>query len=144
MQVDFYQLSRDPVETVLPMLAAKATDGGGRLLVVHSDAERRAAFSHALWARDTAFLANGEAGEPHAERQLVLLGDTCEAANGATMAILADGEWREGAAHFARTILLFGSDQTEAARALWGTLTGNGHALRIFKQREDGGWREGR
>lgn len=141
MQVDFYQLSRDPIERVVPLLAAKATEGGARLLVVHGDAAARAPLSDALWAREGAFLANGE---DHAARQPILLSATCAASNGAAIAILADGEWREEAAGFERAILLFGPEQTETARALWGTLTGNGHALRIFKQGESGGWREGR
>lgn len=142
-QVDFYQLSRDPVERVAPLLAAKALDGGGRLLVVSGDAAQRAALSDALWAREGAFLANGEPGEPHAARQPVLISEGCEAGNGARTAILADGEWRDEAAAFDRTILIFGREQTEGARALWGALSRSGHAIRIYKQGDAGGWREG-
>ncbi len=142
--VDFYQLSRDPVERVVPLLAAKALEGGARVLVVHGDAAERAALAEALWAREGTFLANGEADEPHADRQPILLADGCAAAKGARVAIFADGTWRDAGAGFERTILLFGPDKAEAARALWATLSESGHALRIFKQREDGGWREGR
>ena len=143
-QVDFYQLSRDPIERVVLLLAAKVFDGGKRLMVVSRDATRRAALSEALWAREGAFLANGEAGSPHAERQPVLLSDGCEPTNGACIAILADGEWRDEAAAFDRAILLFGPEQTEDARGLWTALSGSSHALRIFKQGDSGGWREGR
>lgn len=143
-QVDFYQLSRDPIERVVPLLATKAIEGGARLLVVHGDTAQRAALAEALWAREGAFLANGDMGEPHAARQPILLSADCTASNGARMAILADGEWREAAAAFERAILLFGPDQTEAARRLWSTLAEGGHDLRIFKQGEQGGWREGR
>lgn len=144
MQVDFYQLSRDPVERVVPLLAAKALAAGGRVLVVSESAEQRAALSEALWAREGEFLAHGEASQPHADRQPLLLSAECAAANGAATAIVADGEWREGAAGFERAILLFSADQTQAARRLWSELSGSGHALRIFKQGEGGGWREGR
>lgn len=143
-EVSFYQLSRDPVERVVPLLAAKALEGGGRLLVVSGDPARRAALSEALWAREGAFLANGEAGAPYAGRQPVLLAENCEAANGARTAILADGEWRGEAAGFDRAMVLFGQEQIEAARALWLELSGAGHAVRIFKQEPDGRWREGR
>ncbi len=143
-QIDFYQLSRDPIERVVPMLAAKVLEQGGRLLVAHDDAAQRAALSEALWAREGAFLANGDADAPHAGQQPILLSAQCKAANGARMAILADGEWREEAAALDRAILLFGPEQTEAARELWSALSGSGHALRIFKQGENGGWREGR
>ena len=141
--VDFYQLSRDPIERVVPQLAAKALESGARLLVVHADPAQRSALSEALWARESAFLANGESADPHGDRQPILLADRCEAANGARMAILADGAWREGGG-FERTILLFGPDQTEAARQLWSSLSESGQSVRIFKQSENGGWREGR
>lgn len=143
-QIDFYQLSRDPVERVVPLLAAKALDGGGRVLVVSGDAAQREALSEALWAREGAFLAHGDADAPHPARQPVLLSAMCAAANGAQMVILADGVWRDDAGAFERAILVFGADQTEAARALWGQLKSGGHAPRIFKQGDSGGWREGR
>lgn len=143
-RIDFYQLSRDPVERVVALLAAKAGDTGARVLVVSADEGARAAISEALWAREGAFLAHGEAEEPGAERQPILLSPACSAANGATMVILADGAWREEAAAFERAILLFARDRTEDARELWRSLSGQGHALRIFKQGESGGWREGR
>ena len=143
-QVDFYQLSRDPVEKVVPLLAAKATEGGARLLVVSGDSAQRAALSEALWAREGAFLANYQADALHAARQPVLLSESCDAPNGATMAIVADGQWRDEAAGFERTILLFSPEQTEAARGLWGQFVASGQTLRIFKQHENGGWREGR
>ena len=144
MRVDFYQLSRDLVERVVPLLAAKAVESGGRLLVVSADQAQRAALSQALWERENAFLAHGEACEPPAKRQPIVVADTCSAANRASIVLIADGSWREEAAVFERAILLFGSDQTAQARALWTALGPAGHELRIFKQRDDGGWREGR
>ena len=144
MRVDFYQLSRDPVERVVPVLAAKALEAGERLLVVTGDTAQRAALSQSLWAREGAFLAHGAAGEAHAERQPILLSESCEPENGATMVLVADGVWRESAALLARAILLFGADQTAEARAVGSQLAGSGHDLRIFKQGESGGWREGR
>lgn len=143
-QVDFYQLSRDPVERVVPLLAAKALEGGGKLVVVSADAAQRAALSQSLWERENAFLAHGDANDPHAERQPVLLAAECSAPNGARMVLIADGLWRAEAADFERAILLFAGGQTGEARQLWTTLSAEGHALRIFKQRDDGGWREGR
>lgn len=143
-RIDFYQLSRDPVERVVPLLATKALEASGRVLVVAGEGAQRAALSQALWEREGAFLANGEAGGPHDARQPILLAPDCAAANDARMVLIADGEWREEAAGFERAILLFGEDQTQKARDLWSALSGAGHELRIFKQRENGGWREGR
>ena len=142
-QVDFYQLSRDPVERVVPSLALRVLDTGGRLLVVSGDPGQRTALSDALWARG-GFLAHGDAGAPHAERQPVLLSDRCEAENGARIAILADGDWREECRAFERTILLFAPEQRSGAQGLWRALREAGDALRIFKQDERGAWGEGR
>lgn len=142
-RIDFYQLSRDPVERVVPLLAAKVLESGERLLIVSADASQREALSAALWDREGAFLANGEAGELHAERQPVVLADGCDGLNGAAIVLIADGTWREEAAQFTRAILLFGGERTGEARQLWSALTAQGHDLRIFKQREAGDWREG-
>ena len=144
MEVRFYQLNRDPVEKVVPLLAAKVLEAGDRLVVVSGDAEQRAALSQALWERETAFLAHGMAGEPCEARQPLVLGGDCNTLSGAQTALIADGVWRAEAETFERVILLLAAEQTVDARQLWVTLESKGHAMRIFKQREDGGWREGR
>lgn len=145
MQVDFYQLSRDPVELVTALICQKARDAGANLLVVSDDKDQLAAISKALWDRQGAYLAHGNAGSKHADRQPILLSEACRATNGATMVVIADGIWRDEAGDFARAFLLFGEDRTKDARALWARLGGESdHQLRIFKQRGDGSWREGR
>ena len=144
MRVDFYQLSRDGVEQVVPLLARKVLESGSRLAVVHGDADARSALSEALWNAEGTFLANGEAGAAHAEHQPVLLCADGSRANDASMAIVADGEWRDMAG-YDRVMLLFGQEQTDAARALWKEIGGtDGCDLHIFKQGPDGNWREGR
>lgn len=143
MRVDFYQLSRDPVEKVVALLAGKVLDAGSRLLIVAESAETRQALSQALWKAD-GFLANGMADEPHAERQPILLSGDCVAANAAAMVLLADAIWREEATEFERTMLLFDSNGTDAARKLWVELKAREDVeLRIFKQTASGTWREG-
>ncbi|TMM50375.1 DNA polymerase III subunit chi [Qipengyuania marisflavi] len=151
MRVDFYQLSRDPVDRVVALLAAKVMQAGERLVVVTEDADQRRRISETLWAQDgAAFLAHGDAGEgdagaADAARQPILLSAECAFPNGARMAILADGKWREEAATLDRAMLLFDNAATDAARDLWRVLDAR-EAIdnRIFKQRDDGGWREGR
>lgn len=143
MRVDFYQLSRDPVEQVVPLLARKALQAGQRLLVVSGDPEHRAAISRALWSEGGAhFLAHGEAQAAHAARQPILLSETCAAPNEARMVVLADGIWREEASSFERAFLLFDAAATQNARDLWRSFRARdgieGHA---WKQ-EDGGWIE--
>ncbi len=145
-RVDFYQLSRDPVERVVAELSRTAMARGLRLIVVSAMEDQRAAISEALWAESgPAFLAHGDASGPHAARQPILLSESSEPANEARMALVADGRWREGLAAMDGVKLLFGPEQTQNARELWKALGAReGFALRIFKQREDGAWREGR
>ena len=138
MKVDFWQLSRDPVEKVVALIAARVLGEGERLLVVSSDAAQREAISRALWeGRPEAFLANGDAAEPHAARQPILLADTCAPDNGANHVIFADGQWRDPAG-FARAFLLFDDATIEAARATWrGLDPGEGDEKAFYRQ--DGG-----
>jgi DNA polymerase-3 subunit chi len=145
MRVDFYQLSRDPVERVAVVLARKVMGVGARLLIAHEDAEMRSAISRELWrAGEDEFLANGEAGEAGADRQPILLGADIDPANQASMVILADGKWRPAARDFDRAMLLFGAGETEAARALWRDLDGEDDVEReIHKQDDQGRWRAG-
>lgn len=144
-RVDFYQLSRDPVERVAVMLARKVLQAGQRLLVVSEDPGQRAVIGRELWrAGPEEFLANGEADGAHAERQPILLSDRAEAANGARMVLLADGKWRPEALQFERALLLFGAAETGAARALWRELDdAEGVTREIHKQDEGGRWRAG-
>lgn len=145
VRVDFYQLSRDPVERVAVMLARKVLQGGGRLLVVSEDPGQRAVIGRELWrGGPEEFLANGEADAPHAARQSILLSDKVEPVNGAGMVLLADGKWRPEALAFERALLLFGAEETATARALWRELDGaEGVTREIHKQDDAGRWRAG-
>ncbi|NMN03249.1 MULTISPECIES: DNA polymerase III subunit chi [unclassified Novosphingobium] len=142
MRVDFYQLSRDPAELVVPLIARNTLGAGERLLVVSEDDAQLDRIGEALWTRlpDT-FLANGRAGGPHDARQPILLSTAVEPANGAQFVALADGGWRESEA--ARVFLLFPPDRIDEARATW-RLLGTREGVERKYWRQDGGkWREG-
>ena len=141
MQLDFWQYSHGPVERIVALIAERVRAAGDRLLVIDRDAERRRAIGEALWAaKPEAFLANGDAGDPHADRQPVLLSAECEAPNGASVAVLADGEWREAAERFDRAILLFGEGEVQAARAVWAGFKDRSDVARGYFAQEDGKW----
>lgn len=144
MRVDFYQLSRDPAEAVVPLLAANTLKAGERLLVISADEAQRAAVSQALWSHaPESFLAHGEAGGGHDARQPVLLSNQPEPANGARFVVLADGAWREGLDAFERVFLLFGAASIDDARACWRMLGEREGAERKFWVQDGGKWREG-
>lgn len=158
MQVDFYQLSRDPVEVALAQIAAKALPAGQRLLVVADDEALLGRISAALWAqRKDSFLPNAMAGGEHDARQPILLATGLDgaavngAANGAGVVAFADGVWREvsagagagpgaGAGGFARALLLFDDARVVPAREEWVRLGSVAGVQRAFWKQVDGRW----
>ncbi len=73
-RVDFYRLTRDPVERVLPALATRVLANGDRLLVVAAPAMQRQAMDEALWTLNPAsFLPHGHAGSPDEEIEPILI-----------------------------------------------------------------------
>ena len=140
MKVDFWQLSRDPVEKVVALIAGRVMDAGERLLVVSTSPEQREAISRELWkAGPESFLANAEASAAGAESQPILLAGTPDTANRASHVIYADGEYRETEG-FARVFLLFDANSVEAARATWRSLDGKEPIERAFFRQEGGKW----
>ncbi|MEM6586422.1 MAG: DNA polymerase III subunit chi [Pseudomonadota bacterium] len=140
MKIDFWQLSRDPVEKVTALIAQRVLDQGERLLVVSAQAQQRTIISKGLWqAGAESFLANGEAGAAGAERQPILLSDSIEAANGASHAIFADGQFRD-APGFARTFLLFDEETLQHARQTWKALSDRDGLERAFFRQDGGKW----
>jgi DNA polymerase-3 subunit chi len=142
MQVDFYQLTRDPAEKVLPAIAQRILDNKGRLLIISDDAGQLDAISAALWtARPDSFLAHAKSGEGDDALQPILLSQDTDAPNGAKFVALADGHWRAVSEDFERIFYLFPPKQTDNARSAWRTL-GDGVERRYWKQ--DGGkWVQG-
>ncbi|GEN99214.1 hypothetical protein NSE01_10470 [Novosphingobium sediminis] len=147
MRVDFYQLSRDPAELVLPRLAQGTLGAGERLLVVSEDADQLGRISEALWTRiPESFLANGIAGGEHDARQPILLSHEPVPANGARYLALADGVWRDMAEGFdgaERVFLLFPPDRIDDARGTWRMLGKREGAERKYWRQEGGKWLEG-
>ena len=143
MRVDFYQLSRDPAERVLPLLARNSLKAGERLLVVSGDEAQLDSIGEALWQTGDSFLANGRAGSPHDARQPILLSDRTEPANGARYLAIADGVWRDTEPGFERIFYLFGDSTLQAARDCWRMLGERDGVERRFWKQDGGKWVEG-
>ena len=141
MKVDFWQLSRDPAERVVALIAQRVRDSGDNLLVVSKDPDQLEKIGKTLWeTAPEAFLANGKASDPHSERQPIMLSSDCEAANEASHIIFADGTWREDAAKFERSFLLFSEATLEDARACWRSLDAAENLERSFFRQDGGKW----
>ena len=146
-RVDFYRLTRDPVERVLPAIATRVLGKDDRLLVVAASAMQRQAIDGALWTwQPASFLPHGPAGSPDEAIEPILLAGAiaAPAPNGATHVALADGEWREEALGFVRAFLLFDNSRIDDARATWRALAAREDVdNRFWKQDERGRWSEG-
>lgn len=144
MQVDFYQLTRDPAERVVPAIAQRVLDGGGRLLIVSGDAGQMDIISTALWnSKADSFLAHGKSGEGEDALQPILLSSEVVAANGATHIVIADGEWRDEAIGFDRAFYLFPPSHTDNARTAWRALAEHDNVERRYWKQDGGKWVQG-
>lgn len=142
MQVDFYQLSSTPIERVLPRIAERVLESGGRLLVVTGDESQAAALDRALWTyAPESFLPHARVGAGGEAIQPVLIANTCEAANGARNIALVDGMWRDEALAFDRAFHFFDDATLGAARAAWRALKGRDGVQPRYWRQEDGRWR---
>lgn len=141
MRVDFYQLSRDPAESALALIAGKVAGNGERLLVVSADLGQRQRICQALWSvGPESFLANGFAGEDNENRQPILLSDVAEPANGAKYMAIADGQWREGEVPFERTFFLFDQSTLQHARETWRALREREGVEHYYWKQDGGRW----
>jgi DNA polymerase-3 subunit chi len=144
VRVDFYHLTRDPAEKLVPMLAGKSLDVGKKLLLISQDETRCAALSRALWSAEPAsFLAHDFAGSGRQADQPILISDHCTPENGATYIILADGLWRDEALGFERAFFLFTAGQLDHARTVWRQLTASDVADPRYWKQDGGRWVEG-
>ena len=144
MQVDFYQLSRDPVDKVLPAIANRILSTGDRLLVVAQTREQLDVISQGLWnAAPDSFLANGRAGDGCEAVQPILLTDSCAAKNGARHIALADGQWREEALDFDRAFYFFDAQTIDGARQSWRDLSRREGVTPRFWRQEGRKWVQG-
>lgn len=144
MRVDFYHLTRDPAEKLVPMLASKSLEVGKRVLLLSQDEGRCAALGNALWSDEPAsFLAHDFAGSERQADQLILISDQCKPGNGASYIILSDGLWRDEARTFERAFFLFTAEQIDHARTVWRDLTADELVTPRYWKQDGGRWVEG-
>ena len=142
MRVDFYQASRDPVESALTLIARNTLKVGERLLAVSGDDVQLGRISESLWGLKEAFLAHGFAGGAEDGRQPILLSNRAEPANGAGFMAVTDGEWRDGDTPFARIFFIFDDVTVQKARDCWRMLGQREGVERHYWKQEGGRWIE--
>ena len=144
MQVDFYHLTQQPLDRVLPRIAERVVEGGGRLLVVTNGEEQRVAIDRLLWTyTPESFLAHALAGGEGDQAQPILIAADPAPANAARNIALADGVWRDEALTFERAFHFFDADRIAEARIAWKSLAErDGIERRYWKQNDAGRWEQ--
>src|SRR3546814_18468419 len=101
LRVDFYHLTRTPVEFVLPRLLEKVVSGGERALVVAGDAGLLARLLEQLWRYEPAsFLPHSTPGWGDEAATPILPGTRAQACNGAPPLHTANSHWQHRATKF--------------------------------------------
>ena len=144
MKVDFYHLTRQPLDRVLPQIAEKVLAAGDRLLVVVADEAERTRLDRLLWSyAPDSFLPHAQIGAGDAKVQPILLAGEIDAANGARQVALADGVWRTDALDFDRAFHFFDEERIADARAAWRSLADReGVERRYWKLNDQGRWEQ--
>jgi len=140
----FYHLERASVDDALPELLGKLMERGGRAVVCSSEDTRLAHLDSHLWTfRDDSFLPHGRASGPQAEAQPVLLSESPENINQASMLFCLDGCDPGDVAAWDRVVVMFeASDETSVARAraLWAAQKKSETQISYWRQNETGRW----
>jgi len=143
MKVDFYHLTRSPLDRVLPRIAQRLHDDGERLLLLSDDADQRRHLDMLLWTyAPDSFLPHAEAGAGDDACQAVLIAPEPTDANAARNVAIVDGRWRDEALAFDRAFHFFGEDHIAAARAAWKGLADRDAIERRYWRQGDGGWEQ--
>jgi DNA polymerase-3 subunit chi len=143
VQVDFYHLTVQPLDRVLPRIAERVVESGGRLLVVAESEEQRTAIDRLLWTyTPESFLPHALAGEDSATQPILIAADPAPT-NSARNIALADGLWRDEALTFDRAFHFFDEDRIAEARVAWKALSDrDGIERRYWKQNDAGRWEQ--
>ncbi|KQM41269.1 DNA polymerase III subunit chi [Sphingomonas sp. Leaf10] len=143
MKVDFYHLTRSPLDRVLPRIAARLHGDGERLLLVSEDADQRRDLDMLLWTyAPDSFLPHAQAGAGNDSLQAVLIASDAVPANAAHNIAIVDGRWRDEALAFDRAFHFFGEDHIAAARTAWKALADRDGVERRYWRQGDNGWEQ--
>lgn len=144
----FYHLTRDPPETLLPVLIGKALEIGLRVVLRGADAERLAALDRHLWMVD-GFLPHAiKGGAQDADQPVLLVADATPLADlpgpAAGCLITLDGapvSAPEAKAVERMCVVFDGTDEVAVAtaRQQWRDLTGAGLPAEYWS-RDSGRW----
>lgn len=143
-EVRFYQLQRQRLEQVLPVLLSRTLERGWSAVVETTSDERLSALDDALWTfADDSFLPHAPAREAAGDEPVVLVNGP-DNPTGAPVRFLIDGAALPGSLQtYELLVILFdGLDEEALARAReqWRLVKASGSAATYWQQDEAGRW----
>ena len=143
MQVDFYHLT-SPLDRVLPRIAERVVESGGRLLIIAEPEDQRIVLDRLLWSyAPESFLPHAQAGGETDADQPILIAPAITPANAARNVAIVDGRWRDDALTFDRAFHFFDDEAIREARLAWKALADrDGVERRYWKQNDAGRWEQ--
>lgn len=145
MQINFYHLTKLPIEKGLPKLLEKVHQAEYRVLLLAGDDARIEHFNQQLWSYTTKyFLPHGSKKDGYSDKQPIYLTTASnDNPNKATVLAMVDDVQPESFDGFERAIYMFdGADdaQVKTARTRWKAYKDAGYELVYWQQNAKGGW----
>ena len=118
-QVNFYKLTKDSLEKILPRLMEKIYISGKKAVILSASSERVEHLNYCLWTyTPLSFLPHGSALDECASEQPIWLTDTLERPNDAEVLIVTEGVALDLSLAFQKVLCLFsGHNKTECLQA---------------------------
>ena len=147
-RVDFYHLTKTPLEQVLPKLCEKAYSTKKKIKILIGTEERVDFINSLLWTyNDESFLPHGSKKNGFIKEQPIFISSEIENENNAEIIILADGGYIESDAlnNYERILNIFDGNNDEAlnkAREYWKDIKSLGFELHYWQQKNDGSFEQ--
>lgn len=147
-RVDFYHLTKAPLEQVLPKLCEKAYSTKMKIKILLGTDERVEFINSLLWTySEESFLPHGSKKDGFVEEQPIFISTNNENENNAKILILADGGYIESDAlnNYERILNIFDGNNDEAlnkAREYWKDIKSLGFELHYWQQKNDGSFEQ--
>ncbi len=145
-EIWFYELTREPVDAVLPGLLARHHKRGDRVGVWCSSDAMIEELSQRLWGiEDVSFVPHGQDGDTSPEHNPVWFSKGESNANAARFRYCVEGQMPEVADDYERVSIMFDSmneAQRDLARARWKTFKAAGHTVKYWKQNAENRWED--
>jgi DNA polymerase-3 subunit chi len=142
--IRFYHMEQSTLDQALPAITMKAWQSGSRVLIKVPDKKEADRLNDLLWTfHPNVFLPHGVENDNHAERQPVLIAQSDDNRNEASILLLTNGCTSDKVSDFDMVCEMLDGRvdvHIKEARARWKAYKDAGHDLTYWQQDENGKW----